>query len=346
MKNNVINKTIEYPLILSNNEYAHLLLILNDYKDSIEYKKWFIQNFNDIYIIKRNFSEFEHIICFLQNINERILDKCPFIKIKQIARDNIEDVESEIKRRIDEGNFVILQLDKYYLPCSSEYQKMNIIHRVLLYGYDDDSETFKAADMFKLTGYMIEQIKYDDLKQAYFSCFKMGNTLNNDFEIISYEDSECSFDIQSLKEKINLYIEKNEAYHSCEIYQALIRSLQQENYLDEISCNVLYEFQRIITRKVEIMQEMDLINLSGCQLKEVYDLEAEMMKFRNYYMKYRIKNKLQEQSEEKNKILYILSELHKKHIKIYKLLLENIKEIDKECKNEKNIRCNKADFCC
>lgn len=325
MINRVINKTIEYPSILSNNEYAHLLLILNDYKDSPEYKKWFIQNFNDIYFIKRDFSEFENIICFLPDLNERILEKCPFINIERYSRDNVDNITSEIKRWIDTGNFVVLQLNKYYLPCASEYQKMDIIHRVLLYGYNDDSETFEAADMFKLTGYMLEPIKYEDFIKAYFSCDQMKNTEYNNLEIISVQDSKFTLDIQSLKENMNQYIVRNETYNNCEIYQALIRSLQQEDYLDEISCNVLYEYQRIITRKAELMKEMKLISLEEYQLKEFYDLEVEMKQFRNYYIKYRIKNKFQAQLEEKNKILHILSELHRKHIKLYKLLVESIK---------------------
>ncbi len=325
MINRVINKTIEYPIILSNNEYAHLLLILNDYKNSADYKQWFIQNFNDIYFIKRDFSEFENVICFLRNINERIMESCPFINMRRLSPNKAVDIISEIKKWIDRGNFIVLQLNKYYLPCSGEYEKRNIIHRVLLYGYDDETEMFEAADMFQLTGYMLEQIKYDDLQQAYLSCLEMGNKENGDIEVISYKSSKCNLDMQQLKEKMNQYIEKNKSYINCEIYQALVKSLQQEDYLDEISCNVLYEYQKIITKKAEFMQEMNLISLEEHQLKEFYDLEEEMLQFRNYYIKYRIKNKYREQVEERRKIQNMLSELHRKHIRIYKLLVEKIK---------------------
>lgn len=232
MKNSVINKTIEYPLILSNNEYAHLLLILNDYRDSPEYKKWFIQNFNDIYFIKRDFSEFENVICFLPDINERIIKKCPFINVERFSRNNTDNIIGEIKNWIDTGYFVVIQLNKYYLPCASEYQKMDIIHRVLLYGYDDDSETFETADMFKLTGYMLEPIKYADFINAYSSCTQMKNTEYDVLEIISVQDYKCTLDIQSLKKNMNQYIVRNEPFKDCEIYQALIRSLHQEDYLD------------------------------------------------------------------------------------------------------------------
>ncbi len=322
MKRCVINKMVEYPIILSNSECSHLLLILNDCRESIEFKKWFVQSFMDVYLVNRDKSEFKNVLCFLPDINEKILDKCPLINVDTVSRNKEDDILKKIRHWIDNGKFVIIQLNKFYLPCASEYHKYNIIHRVLIYGYNEEDKILEAADMFKLTGYTLEKIKYEDFIQA---C-STEEVENKAIEIITYSRAKCILDMQSLKEKIWKYIEENEEFKKCASYQALANSLQQDNFLDEISCNVLYEHQRIITKKVEFLQEMKLINFEPLQLSEFYDFENEMMQFRNSYIKYRIKSKFKEQLVEKSMIQNRLRELHRKHISYCKLLLGKLEE--------------------
>ena len=145
-----------------------------------------------------------------------------------------------------------------------------------------------------------------------------------ELEIISLAERECELDLPLLREKIEQYVEQNAEFESSEVFQALDRSLQQEDYLDEISCNVLYEYQRMITRKAEILAERKLIRLEEEQMQEFMQLESEMKQLRNYFIKYRIKSRITPIVEERNKIHQLLQELHTKHIRLYQNLLKTL----------------------
>ncbi len=74
---------------------------------------------------------------------------------------------SQIREKIDAGDPIIANVDRYYLPYLSIQRAHVGYHTVLVFGYDDESQTLKLLD--GLTGPEVIDLPYDTFEKAVLS---------------------------------------------------------------------------------------------------------------------------------------------------------------------------------
>ena len=72
----------------------------------------------------------------------------PWLSIYTIPRRLIAKVYNQIvpfiRDQIDEGFYVQLMADEYFLPHTPFYEKIHNPHAIMVFGYDDDTETLET----------------------------------------------------------------------------------------------------------------------------------------------------------------------------------------------------------
>lgn len=120
-----------------------------------------------------------------------------------------EGVVKVIKDCLDEGFYVKIVLDHYYIKQSDYYMKYHNFHDcALVYGYDDKNKMFFICDNFIYGKYVAEKIHYDIVQIARESIPDM------DADKFTYlDDIVFSLDQSSIKRLINNYLEGKNTYH-------------------------------------------------------------------------------------------------------------------------------------
>lgn len=74
---------------------------------------------------------------------------------------------NKVKQSIQQGYYVHLYLNHYFLKCSDTYQRANKFHDcATIFGYDDDKQEFIIGDNYYNGKYRIEKITYEEFLAA------------------------------------------------------------------------------------------------------------------------------------------------------------------------------------
>ena len=85
----------------------------------------------------------------------------------QFDRGSVEDVIAPVRRKIDSGDPVVANVDRYYLDYLSIQRAHVGYHTVLVFGYDDGARTLQVLD--GLTGSRVIDLPYDVFHKAVLS---------------------------------------------------------------------------------------------------------------------------------------------------------------------------------
>lgn len=83
----------------------------------------------DFYLLPNHFTRLGSFLCMPQI----------YASLLWTSRDGIVP---GIQRCVDEGWYIQVPLDEYYVPCRAAFGKRHYIHELLIFGYDRDAQTF------------------------------------------------------------------------------------------------------------------------------------------------------------------------------------------------------------
>jgi len=80
-----------------------------------------------------------------------------------------------LKFALNNGYYVLFEVDYYYLSCSEHYQKQHRRHNVFFHGYDDETQTVTLSDYF---GFFYESrpVSFLDIDFAFISDYKCDHS--------------------------------------------------------------------------------------------------------------------------------------------------------------------------
>ncbi len=284
---------MQYPPITSYPTHANLLACLSQYEDYLE---WFFENYMNIYTnthpdyIDGSYVDFFAPIPWRSN---------PHLHSQRLSRELFDVMKTGLVdffiNAIDQGNYIFLYLNRFYLSASYTYQKNNDVHDVFIYGYDKDSKLFNIADFFAYSKYTLATASFDEITSAYKGynddwkesefdlrnvdgivlikpllsaaySYKVTNTLQGLKDYLGGTTTsgcysfgyriDCEYDeFHSLKNSFGVNI-----YHYLEKYLISLGTCDQ--YIDYRGFYVIYEHKKLLKLYLEYLESKWLLDVS------------------------------------------------------------------------------------
>lgn len=273
---------VKYPIITSNTNHAHMAAILEAYDYTQE---WLVSNYILIYcrknLIKSRWGDFY----FPMTYNVRSQECCRLLSKQKIHPETITYMNLEIIdflcRSIENGNYIHIMLDSFYIKGTFYYNSVHGYHDMLLYGFDKDSEIFYCADfLFSSSGkYTFAEMSFEDFVSSYNNCDpdSPNNYLGGLIYLYKIADKDRAsyvFDFQNIIHSMRAYyegkqLENWEFYHSddadsvvfgLDVYDELeqyIRETMKQQQVEFVMrmFYVVYDHKRIMIKRLQYLKE-------------------------------------------------------------------------------------------
>lgn len=177
------------------------------------------------------------------------------------------DALSVIKSEILKGSYIFSTLNEYFVPNTCFYQKVNMFHPELIYGFDDESEELFAFVYDENPKYTPISIKYSDFYVAYentafpmnfFTAYMLKKQFKFEFDLslckkllYDYISSKNSFQAKSYDNTI----------YGIKVYDYLFKVIEElpNTTIDPRDFATLYEHKNIIYK---LINRLDLKSLA------------------------------------------------------------------------------------
>jgi len=304
----------KYPFIDNYPTHANTLSILLNYEET---EDWIYNNFVNIWVMfEKNgqLEKFEHTGTVLYN-------HCPYLKIydipRYIVKKKYDTFADFIIDSIDNGNYLNVSYDPYFIPHTEAYQSWHQEHSIFVYGYDKESMQFYVADFFKNFKYSYELVSFDQMNEAMDS--SIFEEIDQLFHTLHYQNVQYTFDIHLFLKDLNNYlcsertilnyeisslnydeyirIKDGYVFYGIYCYEALINELrkieQDENiYIDLRRWHFLHSHKVIATKRLFFLEEKGYIKDINKLLPIFEEIEKECLIMENVLIKVHItKNK-------------------------------------------------------
>lgn len=263
---------------------------------------------------------------------------CPFLKISRFEYFFIDkngiDFSEFIIQCIDEGYYLHLCLDQFFISDSINYKKRHFNHPTFLYGYNKDSKEIFIKDFYEV-GYKNYTIGFEEIDNAY------KNVLNNDnlrdfqtiVSTIKYKDYEHKFNINKVIRDYNDYLTgedgsrvyKNDAMYGemgfsfgIKYYDVLDYKIKESIY-DIRPFHVLFDHKVLQESRIKYMLNNNYLQNNTEILKYATELKENALLLRNLILKEKIVT-----SNDKSKLLQLCSNIKYNDTEFVQLLLKNI----------------------
>lgn len=297
------------PLVTAYPYHGNLLAILqaNDFERTLPY---ILDNYVGLYI-----SDFPHEMKMDFYVG-LYWKNCPFIHYQRTNRSIINkkwaSFSDFVIDYIDEGMYVYLLANHYYLPPSSWYLENYYAHDAFISGYDLDKKIFYVSDNFLNGKYSTHEIKFEDLNRAYSSLKPEDDWLNG-VEAVKYRDDRTHwFDPVLIRSKLTKYINgdnlalenrfpgeywKTGYLFGASVYDKLVDHFtwleqHQTNTKDIRSFHVLYEHKLMIKQLFNKLEELGCLHSNEYQAP-VEEIIQKAYLLRNHYLKFLRTNDVQ-----------------------------------------------------
>lgn len=174
-----------------------------------------------------------------------------------------------IEYQISHDHYIEACLDRYYLSCSGEYQKIHNIHTTFIYGFDQESKEIYISDFYQKKKYDRYVVSYDEINRSieginyiinlymledvnnYKTNFKLMNRFLKDY--INCQDSFGMFDYS------NCMFNKDILY-GLDYYDYLINHELLNQKIDLRYYHVLYDHKTIMKIRLDYLSNLNLVD--------------------------------------------------------------------------------------
>lgn len=290
------------PLVTAYPYHGNLLSILqaNDVERTLPY---ILDNYVGLYI-----SDFPHEMKMDFYVG-LYWKNCPFIHYQRMDRTIINRKWASFSEfvidYIDEGMYVYLLANHYYLPPSSWYLENYCVHDLFISGYDLNKKVCYVSDNFLNGKYSTHEVKFEDLNRAYSSLRAEDDWLYG-VEAVKYRDSRVHwFDSVMIRNKLTKYINSSnlalEMRHPGEywktgylfgmsVYDKLLDHItwleqQQTNTKDIRPFHVLYEHKIVLQQLFNKLSDLGTLHSNDYKVP-MDEIIQKAYLLRNHYLKF------------------------------------------------------------
>jgi len=303
--------SVEYPLITMYQDIASLFSVLCANKEKT--MKWICDHCIQLtvapYGIRWNFYDFG------TPYNIYSVSYCPFIDFYRLNKMAVNDYFSNftdfIEYQINNGYYIRVHMDQFYLSCSNRYKANHNMHEVFIYGYDRDKKEIMVADfIFGKPTYFFTTVMYDELNLSFSNSMPQSNDpiWFSDIKMFKYVDYDYKINMDLLKVSLNDYLnctdnmliykycfrpENADLHYGLNYYDELAEyCVAGERRLDRKAFHLLCEHKIIMSMRLEYLKDNNYINAIG--YKQVFDKckknEIDTLGLRNMALKYNTTN--------------------------------------------------------
>jgi hypothetical protein len=221
------------------------------------------------------------------------------VAFEQVDTYSMQNIHEVIRAGINEGKYVFIKLDRYFIPHSKNYRKNHFANVAVVYGYDDSQNEYLVINDFRISRtYEFFKLSYDMVNQAYHE----STDFDRVFFLVSITEAAKQTEIKVSKDKIidNLTclldtrvqeedgcglpgIERQFGLTSVLEYAEHFTDyfpLVMVDYLPAIY-NAPLDFQRLNMLVLQALEEEKVISaLQGVKLKQIY---GELLKLWEIY---------------------------------------------------------------
>lgn len=282
INNGVINS---YP------EFGNLFSMI-DLEDEAVWE-WIYCNFIQIMTFPNGFTTFKD--------HWMILRSCPYLQSFSYSIDAIDHIKYEsikelIIKSIDNGYYIIIPVNYYYIESSPFFKKQHFLHPIFVYGYDLEENTALISDNIEEGKYIRTRFSLDDFDEAYQNFdFRDGK---DSLDIVIYKRFKSrtyKFDINYLRKELELYM--NPYYiNVLEVTALNLESVVWENHLmcseegliDIRPFSIFYEHKILMELRVKYLMEKCYIRNERL-LHNILDLKDQYFAIRNIALRFNMK---------------------------------------------------------
>lgn len=318
------------PQITSYPAIAYLLSII---ENDVNTHEWIYSHY--IQIVNKDFEESDPIRgTFTDDI---AANKCPFIKMQYLKKEEMLNIYGTFKKfatcEIENGKYIVINCDHYYIPCSAYYKKAHVRHELFIYGVDIEKEIFYVADFFKNSKYSFEEVPCNNVEEAFIGFEKIKKEFDN-FEIIMDQKLSNTYflDIQKIRNDLVEYIDSSScskrfgrnvvAAYGISYYKAMKKHCVA-NIMDIREAYVLYDHKRIMVNRLKYLKQIYKTNLFDGIINEFLILGQKLYLLMMLYLKYSLIN----DHEILLKIKFLIDIIEDKDFQATYKLIENLRTI-------------------
>ena len=246
------------------------------------------------------------------------------------------DIGEFIINSIDQGYYIIIHLDEFYVPEKWLYQKKHFRHVVLICGYNRTDRYYSILGFNHKWMYAISKISFAEFERAF-------SHLEETEPIIlakKRENGEYAFDLKLVEEQLSDYVYAKNASERYRLYQnpntnyaygldvygylkMYFEVLAKEKiWCDLRSLHILWEHKKCMRMRTAYMQENKYLSPLSTFYDDYLKLERTTEKLRNMQIKYIVRR----DKEVINKIMMSLDQIA---VKEYEILTKMLDEISK-----------------
>jgi hypothetical protein len=244
---------------------------------------------------------------------------CPWIEYKNIATDHIRTHYSSIvdfvREAIDQGDYIFINLDQYYIPPTANYQVYHFTHDTYLFGYNQVEQKIHIADFFRNLVYSLEAVSYSELEAAFNNADASTalNSLNGILLIKSVACDRFVFDIDIVREEIRNYLnatpgrteytdfnpaihpDKPATYYGLKVYDKIAEYLEllktRDIKLTYRVFHVLYDHKVLMRARLEYLVKQGFLPADSGLPEQYAEISEQALMLQNMMIRYSLRRK-------------------------------------------------------
>ncbi|PWV98560.1 hypothetical protein DFQ01_11770 [Paenibacillus cellulosilyticus] len=240
---------------------------------------------------------------------------------------------------LNDNNYIVTFADEYYVPNRSAFQKFNLVHDVLIYGYCLDRNVLYIAGYNDMT-YGFSEINFEDFESAFININNQGGNLvkwANGIHLFQLKlDNQFHFDLTLIIELLEDYLYSHNSSNRFKMYEnpdhhvyglhtydLLIEYLEKvdDQPIDLRMFHIFYEHKKVMVNRLKYLHEVKKIKIDTNLISEYSNQEKESLLLRNLCLKANIKKNINIVST----IVEQLKKMREHEINIVSQLLHNLR---------------------
>ncbi len=282
------------PIVNTYTSYGTLFSIIP--QDTIP---WVVSNF-----IQLNYVEDWDMVTF--DCHRMFLSNCPSISFYEMPREILlngtqKSFKDIIVEAIDDGRYLFIYADRFYIPITPQYQKYHFQHEIFVYGYDLENNLVFVADNFRYGKFSFEKCGFSEFEEAFMNMSVDYPFMSTIRFLMVNENSQCRVNINQIIHGLDSYINSKESIdivgpsnmkYGLSIYDYFGKNMKREEVILDIRFfHILYEHKLLMEMRLDFLIENGYVDENEFMVEQAKNLKQKSLILRNMVVKYCISPK-------------------------------------------------------
>ncbi|OMF98445.1 hypothetical protein [Paenibacillus sp. FSL R7-0337] len=271
---------VREPVIKSYTSYGCLFSIVGD-----ETWPWIFNNF-----IQIRYARGWEIYTF--DNHHMLLQNCPglsfYILPQEIVKLKFGSLKKTIIDAIDNGYYLFIFIDRYYLHVTDSYEKEHFFHELFIFGYDIERDIVFIADNLVDGKYITTECPFSELEEGYTSIVSEYSFMTDIRFLKPNSDVDCKINLKQIIYGLENYLhskrtfdllEEQEFQYGFNAIKLIFDDLDGElGSLDYRAFHFLYEHKILMELRLKYLADKAIIG------EEIKSILSDSQKLKNNYL--------------------------------------------------------------